>query len=54
MYREFWWGNLRDRDHLEHTGIDGSIILRCIFKKWDVRAWTRSMWVRTRTGGGHL
>jgi len=23
----FWWGNLRERDHLEHPGIDGRIIL---------------------------
>jgi hypothetical protein len=35
MYRN-WWGNLRERDHLEDPGIDGSIILRLIFRKWDV------------------
>jgi hypothetical protein len=29
----FWWGILRDRDHLEDPGIDGSIILRWIFRK---------------------
>jgi len=23
----FWWGILRERDHLEHPGVDGSIIL---------------------------
>jgi len=28
--------NLRERDHLEDTGLDGRIILRCIFRKWDV------------------
>jgi hypothetical protein len=39
---------------LEDPGIDGSIILRWIFRKWDVRAWTRSMWLRNGTGGGHL
>jgi hypothetical protein len=27
------WGNLRERDHLEDTGVDGRIILRCIFRK---------------------
>jgi hypothetical protein len=31
----FWWGNLRERDHLEDPGIDGRIILRWIFRKWD-------------------
>jgi hypothetical protein len=28
-------GNLRDRDHSEDPGVDGNIILRWIFEKWD-------------------
>jgi hypothetical protein len=40
MYAGFWWGNLRERDHLEESGMDGRIILRWIFRKWDVRACT--------------
>ena len=35
MYTEFWWGNLRERGHLEDPDIDGKIILRCIFREWD-------------------
>ena len=31
----FGWGNLGERDHLEDPGIDGRIILRWIFRKWD-------------------
>jgi hypothetical protein len=31
----FWWGNLRERDHLEESGIDGRIIVRKIYRKWD-------------------
>jgi hypothetical protein len=27
-----------ERDHLEELGVDGKIILRWIFKKWDVGA----------------
>jgi hypothetical protein len=31
----FWWGDLREGDHLGDQGIDGRIILKRIFKKWD-------------------
>ena len=45
MYTGFWWGNLRERDHLEVPGIDGRILLRWIFRKWDVGVWTESSWL---------
>jgi len=35
-------GNLRERDHLGESGIDGSIILRWIFRKLDMGVWTGS------------
>jgi hypothetical protein len=54
MHTGFWWRNLRERDHLEDPGIDKRIILRWIFSKWDVGIWTGSIWLRIRTGGGHL
>jgi hypothetical protein len=31
---------------LEDLGVDGRIIVRCIFRKWDVGAWTESIWLR--------
>ena len=52
--RGFCWGNVSERDHLGDLGVDGRIILKSIFKKWDVGAWTVLIWLRIETGGGHL
>jgi hypothetical protein len=30
------------------------IILRWIFRKWDVSAWTGSSWLRIETGGREI
>jgi hypothetical protein len=45
---------LRERVHLGEPGVDGWIILRWIFRKWDVGFWTGLSWLRIGTGGGHL
>ena len=36
MHTGFRWGNLKERDHLGDPGVDERIILRWIFRKWDV------------------
>jgi hypothetical protein len=38
----------------ENPGVDGRIILRWVFRTWDVRVWTGSSWLKIGTGGGHL
>jgi hypothetical protein len=35
VHCRFWWGSLRETDHLEDVGIHGRIILERIFKKCD-------------------
>jgi hypothetical protein len=50
----FWWKNLRERDHWGNPGVDGRIILRRIFRKWDVGVWTGLIWLRAEAGGEHL
>jgi hypothetical protein len=34
-----WWGNLKERDHLQELRTDGWIISTWILKKYDRRAW---------------
>jgi len=45
MCTGFWWGNLMERDQLGDADVDGRIILRWIFRKCDVGAWTGSSWL---------
>jgi len=53
IYRVLEGGHLWERRHLEDPVVDGRIILRWIFRKWDVGIWTESNWLRM-TGCGHL
>jgi len=46
--------NLRERDNLEDSGVDGRIIVRWIFRKWDVGTWTGSSCFRDVTDSGNL
>jgi len=49
----FQWGNLRERDHRGDLDVDGRIILRWIFGKWEgvETGWS---WLRIGTDGGNL
>jgi hypothetical protein len=35
VYR-VWWDNLREKDYWGDLGVDGWVISRQIFRKWDV------------------
>ena len=51
----FWWGSLREGDRWGDPGVDGKIILRWIFRKWNEGdAWTGLIWRGIEIGGGHL
>ena len=47
-------GKLEGKNHLGEAGLDGRIIIRCIFRKYDVGLWTGKNWLRIVTGGGHM
>jgi len=54
FYTGFWWGNLKEKVHLGDAGVDGTIVMRWIFRKWDVGVRTGSSWLGIGTDGGHV
>jgi hypothetical protein len=50
----FWRESLRERDHWEYPDVDGRIILRGIFRKWEGVVGTGWSGLRIGTVGGHL
>jgi len=50
----FWWGNLREIDHVGDPDVDWRIILGWICRRWDVGIWTGLGWARIETVGGRL
>ena len=51
VHTGIWWENVMGKDNLENLGIDGKVILRRIFRKWNGGAWTGLIWLRIETGG---
>jgi len=50
----FWWGNLRERAHWGDPDVDGSIILKWIFRQWNGVAGTGWIYFRIGRDGGHM
>jgi hypothetical protein len=46
--------NLRERDHWRDPSVDGTIVLKRIFRKLDVGVWTGLSWLRIETVDGRL
>ena len=51
VHTGFWWGNLRERGHLEDLNIDGSIILKMYLQELRWRAWSWFKCLMIWTGG---
>jgi hypothetical protein len=46
VYKGLWWETW--------GGVDGKIILKWFFKKWDWEAWFGLLWLRVGTAGRRL
>jgi hypothetical protein len=44
--------NLKERNHLEDLGVDGSMTLKYTLNKQDARFWTSFIWLRIGTNCG--
>jgi hypothetical protein len=54
VHTGFWKGDLSEGDHLGDSDVEGRIISKWIFKKWDRGAWTGLNWLRIGTEVGLL
>jgi hypothetical protein len=45
---------MRERDYFEYHGVNARIILKLIFRKWEVGAWSGLIWLRIGSVGWHL
>jgi hypothetical protein len=53
VYRDLV-GKPEEKRPMGNPGVDGRIILRLIFRTWDVGVWNGLGWLRIGTGCGHF
>jgi len=51
VLKVFWCESLKKIDTFEDLGVDGMMVMKLIFKKWD-GTWTGLIWFRIGTSGG--
>jgi len=54
VHTVLWWGDLMEREHFGDLGVDGNVILKWNFKKWDRVAWAELVWPGICIVGGRL
>jgi hypothetical protein len=54
LHKGFWWGNLRERDHLNDLGINGRIILKwtLMLRRMGEGHGLVFVWLKRGTAGG--
>ena len=46
VHNGFWRGKVRERDHLEDTGVDEKVLIKWILRKSVDKTWTGLIWLR--------
>ena len=54
VHTGLWFGNLKERDHVENLDIAGRITLDWGLRKQDGRVWTGLIWLSRRTAGVYV
>jgi hypothetical protein len=54
MHKKFWSVDVKGRDHLEDLGVDETVILKWILRKYGGKVWIGFIWLRVGISGGLL